>query len=180
MSISPSTGRKNRHPSRATFPRGGFSSRAGSRTDDQPRAARTRRSPSGWILVRGKRRVVIARVNNHDFGGIRTKNAPELASLKLANTQDFEGIEMARFDQGIEIIVGECRGIHAPSLANRSQRPRSKTKILSPREGPARLPLPTGVSAVRHLTRSQRQISARRSGTNFFPTGGPTYSLRGR
>ncbi len=35
---------------------------------------------------------------------------------------------MARFDQGIEIIVGECRGIHAPSLVAEDSKAKTENK----------------------------------------------------
>ena len=71
----------------------------------------------GMHLLQGKAAILIADVNDHDLRGIGTKNARELAALKIANSKELKGIEVASFDQGIKIVVGERRGIHARSLA---------------------------------------------------------------
>ena len=62
--------------------------------------------------------VLVRRIDDRNFCCIRTKNASEPASLKFPNSQEFERIEMAGFDQWIEIIVGNRRGIHDLGLTS--------------------------------------------------------------
>ena len=79
-------------------------------------------------LVQREAAGVVRRVNDRNFCGIRAENTAELASLKLPNPQEFKRIEMASFDQGIEIIIGERGGIHKIQSSSRSPKAKPENK----------------------------------------------------
>ena len=79
---------------------------------------------------------IIGGINDRHLGGVWTQYSSELATLKFSDPQKLEWIEMPRFYQGIEVIVGKRGGIHKFSLAPRGQTPRRKRKFLAEHTSP--------------------------------------------